>query len=190
MNHLKIIFLVTAAFVLGVSAQEHAIKPASVYQQGGVTVVSPNQPNWMLMKSSKSETVFQKRLEDEVVNANVRTFQTKVFDNDKDLLISLEALKKEELSKLNRDSIHFNYVRFKGSPCLQYDGIFKVNPAGASSLEYLNLNGYLCRLPESKDLIVQMEFSNHSNSRGFSENLSKLSAEFFEKITFPKPASD
>lgn len=190
MNHLRIISLVTAAFVFGVSAQEHAIKPASVYQQGGVTVVSPNQPNWMLMKSSKSETVFQKRLEHEVVNANVRTFQTKVFANDKERLVSLEALKNEELSKLNRDSIHFYYVRFKGSQCLQYDGIFKINVAGASRIEYLNLKGYLCPLPESKDRIVQMEFSNQSNSRGFPENLSDLSAEFFEKITFSKPASD
>jgi len=35
----------------------------------------------------------------------VKTIKTKVFDNDKELLTSLEALKLEELSKLKRERI-------------------------------------------------------------------------------------
>ena len=172
MNHLKVIALVTVVCANAVLAQEQSsINPASIYHQVGVTVVSPNQPGWVLLQSSKSETVFEKRVEGEIVNANVKTIKTKIFDNDKDLMTSLEALKKEELSKLNRDSIHFNYVRFKGSPCVQYDGIFNVDGTSAPKFEYFNIKGYLCRHPESKDLVVQMEFSNHSNVRGFSENL-------------------
>lgn len=187
MNHLRAIVLVTVSIANAVSAQERSlINPASVYHQGGVTVVSPNQPGWVLLQSSKSETVFQKRDENEIVDANVKTFKTKIFDNDKDRLINWEILKQEELSKLKRDSIHFNYVRFKGSRCLQYDGIFKVDGAAASKFEYLNLKGYLCPQPESKDLVVQIEFSNHSHLRGFSENLLSLSDEFFQKIVFSK----
>jgi hypothetical protein len=189
MNHLLAIVLVTVFCANPLLAQKQSsINPASVYHQGGVTVVSPNQPGWVLLQSSKSETVFEKRVADELLIAHVKTIKTKIFDNDKDRLISLEALKKEELDKLNRDSIHFNYVRFKGSRCVQYDGIFKVAGTAAPNFEYLNLKGYLCPQPESNDLVVQIEFSSRSNLRGFSENLVSLSDEFFEKIVFSKTA--
>ena len=189
MNHLIVMVLVIVSCANAVLAQrQSSIEPASIYHQGGVTIVSPNQPGWVLLQSSKSETVFEKRGEDEIVTANVKTIKTKI-DNDKELMISLETLKKEELSKLKRDSIHFNYVRFKGSRCVQYDGIFKVDGASTPKFEYFNLKGYLCRLPESKDLAVQIEFSNHSNLRGFSENLLSLSNEFFERILFGRYSS-
>ena len=167
MNRLIIFALVTVSCASAVLTQERSlIRPASIYRQVGVTVVSPNQSGWVLLQSSKSETVFEKRVEGEIINANVKTIKTRIFDNDKDLMTSLETLKKEELSKLNRDSIHFNYVRFKSSPCVQYDRVFTVGGAPAPNFEYFNLKGYLCRHPESKDLVVQMEFSNHSHLRG------------------------
>jgi triosephosphate isomerase len=119
----------------------------------------------------------------------VKTIRTRVFANDEELLVSLEALKVEELSKLKKDSVHFNYVRFKASPCVQYDGIF-TGDVSAPDFKYFNFRGYLCRHPESKDSVVQIEFSNHSNRRAFSKNLSDLSNEFFEKMTFSKVAGN
>src|SRR5688572_13679293 len=119
MKRLIVIVLTTVAFANALSAQEPpSIKPASIYHLSGVSVVTPNQPGWVLLQSSKSLLAFQKRVEGEVLNASVKTIKTKVFDNDEDLLASLEALKVEELSKLKKDSVHFNYVRFKASPCL------------------------------------------------------------------------
>ncbi len=189
MKYLIVIVLVAVFCANAVSVQEQSpINPASIFNQDGVTVVSPNQPGWVLLRSSKSETVFEKRDKDEILAANVKTFRTKIFDNDKDLLVSLETLKKEELSNLKRDSVHFNYVRFNGSPCVQYDGIFKLDGTSAPKFEYFNFKGYLCRHPETKDLVVQIEFSNHSNLRGFSENLFSLRDEFLEKIVFSKVA--
>jgi hypothetical protein len=191
MKYLMVIVLVAVVCANAVLAQTQSpISPASIYDQVGVTVVSPNQPGWVLLKSSKSDTVFEKRGKDEILIANVKTFRTKIFDNDLDLLTSLETLKKEELSQLKRDSVHFNYVRFKGSPCVQYDGIFKLDGASLPKSEYFNFKGYLCRHPETKDLVVQMEFSNHSNLRGFSENLFSLRDEFLEKIVFSRVASE
>lgn len=184
MNRLIIIVLVTVACANAVLAQGQAsINPASIYHLGGVTVVSPNQPGWVLLQSSESLIAFQKRVENEVVNASVKTIKTKVFDNDKDLLTSLEAFKKEELSKFKRDSVHFNYVRFKASPCVQYDGVF-TGDASAPNFEYFNFKGYLCRHPDDKVVVVQIEFSNHSNLRAFCESLVSLSNEFFEKMAF------
>lgn len=188
MKRLIVIVLVTVACANAVVAQEQAsINPASIYQLGGVTFVSPNQPGWVLLQSGKSLTTFQKRVEGQVLNASVKTIRTKVFDNDNDLLTSLEALKVEELSKLKRDSVHFNYVSFKASPCVQYDGIF-TGDASAPDLKYFNFKGYMCRHPEGKGLVVQIEFSDHSNRRAFSENMSDLSNEFFEKMAFSKVA--
>lgn len=127
MNRLIVIILTTVACANALLAQEPpSIKPASLYHLGGVTVVTPNQPGWVLLQSSKSLITFQKRVEGEVLNASVKTIRTKTVANDEDLLVSLEALKVEELSKLKKDSVHFNYVRFKASPCVQYDGIFTV----------------------------------------------------------------
>ena len=189
MNRLMVIVLTAVACANAFLAQGQApIKPASIFQLGGVTVVSPNQAGWVLLQSNESLIVFQKRVEGEVLNASVKTIRTKVFDNEKELLTSLEALKVEELSKLQRDSVHFNYVKFKATPCLQYDGIF-TGDASAPNFKYLNFKGYLCPDPESKGLVVQIEVSNHSNPRGFSESLFALSNEFFEKVAFSKVAA-
>jgi hypothetical protein len=74
MNRLIVIVLAAIVCANAVLAQERsAINPASIYHQGGVTVVSPNQPGWVLLQSSKSETVFEKRVADEIVIANVKT---------------------------------------------------------------------------------------------------------------------
>ncbi|MGQ0762693.1 MAG: hypothetical protein ACT4OT_11875 [Acidobacteriota bacterium] len=184
MNYLILILVILSFANAAIAQKQSSITPASIYHQHGVTVVSPNQPGWVLLQSSKSETVFQKRVEDEIIIANVKTFKTKIFDSDQDLLISLESLKQQELSRLKRDSVHFNYVRFKDSSCVQYDGIFKVDGASAPNFEYFNFKGYLCGHPQTKDFVVQIEFSNHSNLRGLSENLFSLRDEFFEKIVF------
>ncbi len=188
MKRLIVMFLVTAACLSAVLAQEQtSIKPASIHQLGGVTLVSPNEQGWVLLQSNKSLMAFQNRGEGQVINASVKTIRTKVFENDHDLLTSLEAVKVEELSKLKKDSVHFNYVRFKASPCVQYDGIF-TGDTSRPNFQYFNFQGYLCRHPEGNGLVVQIELSSRSNSRGLSKHLMDLSNEFFEKMTFSKVA--
>jgi hypothetical protein len=190
MKHLIIVILTALFCAAVVSAQKQSlIKPASSYNQAGVTFASPNQSEWTLLKSDKSQTVFEKCAKDEISNANVKTIKTKNFETEKDLLVGLETLKQDELSKLKMDSVHFNNIRFKGLPCVQYDGIFKLEGSSSSpKFEYFNFRGYLCSHPETKGLAIQVEFSNYSNSRGFSDNIVAVSDEFFEKITFSKAA--
>ena len=97
MKYLIVIVLVAFSCASAALTQTQSpINPASIFNQVGVTVVSPNQPGWVLLKSSKSETVFEKRDKDEVLMASVKNIRTKVFDNDKDLLVSLETLKKDD----------------------------------------------------------------------------------------------
>ena len=196
-------FVLIAVFCAGVvSAQEKAspvavsvqgksaINPASVYQQvykkDVITVVSPNQAGWSLLESNSVKTIFEKRAQEEILNASVRIFTIEIFETDEELLMSVETDKKEELEdEYKRDSIHFNYIRFKATPCLQYDGIFNFKEA-TPKFKYFNLRGYVCAHPKNKNLVIQMEFSNRSNLRGFSNDLFSLSDEFFEKTVFPK----
>ena len=180
--------LVIAMFCVNIAfaQKQTSIKPASVYKQDGITFASPNQSGWVLLKSDKLETVFEKRDKDSVSNASVKTTKTKTFETDKDRLTSFETIKQEELSDLNRDSLHFNYVRFKGSRCLQYDGIFKLDETAAPKLEYFHIKGYICPHPKSTDSAIQIETSNYSNTRDFTEDFISISDKFFEKAAFSK----
>ena len=186
MNHL-IIMIATALFCVAVSARaQTSIKPASIYDQDGITVVSPNQPGWILLKTDKSETAFEKRAESGILNASVKTIRTKTFETDKNRLAGWETLKQEEFSKLKQDHIHFNYIRFKAAQCLLYDGIFPLEKTSSNKFAHFNVKGYLCPRSKAKDSAVQIEFSNYSNTRGLTEDLYSLSDEFFEKLTFPR----
>jgi hypothetical protein len=186
MNPFRVIIAI-ALFCAVVSAQaQTSIKPASIYHQDGITVVSPNQPGWLLLKTDKSETVFEKRGAGGILNASVKIIRTKTFATEKDRLAGWEALKQEEFSKLKRDSIHFYYTRFKGAMCLQYDGIFPIEKTPSNNFAYFNLKGYLFLHPNAEDSVIQIEFSNYSNTRGLTEDLESLMDEFFEKINLPR----
>ena len=138
MKHLIAITLVAFFCVSTALAQKQtAIKPASVYKQDGITFASPNQLGWLLLKSDKLETIFEKRDKDEVSNASVKTIKIKIFETDKERLTNFEAMKKEELSKLKQDHLHFNYIKFKGAACLLYDGIFPIEKTSLSNFAYL-----------------------------------------------------
>ena len=103
-----------ALFCGAVSAQApKTIKPAKTYKQDGMTVVSPNQPGWIKLKTDKSETAFEKRIESDILAAGVKTIPTKTFETDKDRLPGWEALKNEEFSKFKQDHLHFTYMKFK-----------------------------------------------------------------------------
>ncbi len=187
MKHLIIIILIALFSAVAVSAQaQTSIKPAAIYDQNGITVVSPNQPEWTLLKTDKSETAFEKRGEDGISSAGVKIIKTKIFETDKERLAGWEAIKQEELGKLKQDHLHFNNVRFKGMPCLLYDGIFPLEKTSSNKFAHFNVKGYVCPNANNKDSAVQIEFSNYSNTRGLTEDLGSLGEEFFEKIVFPK----
>ena len=154
MNNFRVI-IAAALFGAAVSAQaQTSIKPASIYDQEGITVVAPNQPGWILLKTDKSETVFEKRDRRGIFNASVRIIRTKTFETDKDRLTGWEALKQEEFSKLKQDHLHFNYTKFKGVVCLRYDARFPLEKT-TNKFAHFNVNGYVLPLSNAKDSAVQ-----------------------------------
>lgn len=159
------------------------IKAGKVYKQSGVTISSPNQHDWQIVKSEKLETNFIKTNADGKYNALVKTMTVAVYENVKDLFENLEKLKQAEISNLDRDSLHYNRTNFKETPCLQYDGIFRNSDP---NYKEFNMSGYLCQHPLDKKIIIQFEFSNFTNTRGFTEAEIKLFKAFFDKIIFSK----
>jgi hypothetical protein len=94
-NHI-IVMIAVALFCAAVPAQaQTSIKPASIYDQDGITVVSPNQFGWALSRTNKPETVFEKRDEGGILNASVKTIRTRTFETDKDRLAGWKLLNKK-----------------------------------------------------------------------------------------------
>jgi len=181
--------MVLAAFacagIVFAQGKQTAVKPESIYRRDGLTFVSPAQPGWTLFQSSASLQELRKQSANEVLSISVKAIAMTTPDDDEKLMREFEALKVAELSKLQRDSVHFNYGRFKGRACVQYDGVFTGDIA-VPGFRYFNFSGYLCRHPEKPNAAVQVEFSSHSNVRGPSESEIEQRASFFEGLVFSK----
>jgi hypothetical protein len=157
----------------------------SGYKQAGVTVKPPSGSGWKLAKATEDETRFERSSPTEVAVARSRTLEASIFGEGGDLLARMERWKEAELSGggARRDSIHFNRIRFKRLSCLQYDGIFVVD-SGMGGSKHSNVKGYLCPLPDNAQSVVELEVSNRTAQRGFSEEFAAISDDFFDSATF------
>lgn len=70
--------------------------------------------------------------------------------------------------------------------CLHYDAFFPFETTPSNKFAYFNVRGYLIPVSNSNNSALQIEFSDYSNNKGFTEDLYSLAEEFFEKLTFPK----
>mgnify|MGYP001565544338 CR=1 FL=1 len=190
MRHFALfIFAVAFLAVVGEAQDTKPIKPATTYRLGGASIITPDQPDWVLLKSDTVQIVIEKRTKDEVMNASIKTLKVKPFASELETQQGLEAFKNEEIDKPNRDSLHYMYVRFKGLSCVQYDGNLVLDPAASpNKFKHNNFKGYLCPDPQTKGSAFQIEFSNYSNTKGFPNTFNDLSEEFFQNTKFPKPA--
>jgi hypothetical protein len=189
MRHLLVIVFAVLFCCVTASAQPaSSLRPSTPYELSGVTFVSPNEAGWAALVSNGSETTFEKRDKDANSTAGVKTLKTKVFETEKDQLVGWESLKNEALQalKLQKDSLHFNHLRFKGAMCVQYDASYPLDAATPPKFARYNVKGYLCPLLDAKDMVVQIEITNYSNTKGFSEAQLPMTEDFFENIRLPK----
>jgi len=193
---MKVRFIMTilaAVFSVGTSIGQGPglIEPGRVYQWQGLTVMSPDEPGWTLATSDGTRIVFERRNDQEILQASVSFIKTKVYETDADLFAGLEPLKEEEWKALKVDHLHFNSMGAKGGggPFLQYDAIFNLDDTVAPGFRYLNLRGRLYPHPYNKGQVVQVEFSVRSSVRGFLEDQLSLVEEFLAKAVVPKSAA-
>ena len=170
-----IAIVTTAFFCIVVSAQAQTpIKPVQTYHQDGITIVSPNQPGWTKLKTDKSETAFEKRTETDVLAAGLKMIQIKTFETEKDRLAGWEALKNEEFSKFKQDHLDFTYIKFEGVTCTHYDAFFPLEKTSSNKFAYFNVRGFVCPVSNSNNSALQIEFSDYSINRGFTEDINTL----------------
>ncbi len=183
---MKKLMLAILAQLVGLSvwaAQEPSpINPRTVFEVSGVTVVSPGEPGWQLVKQDKKEILFRKQDKDRMCLARVTITEAKSFGTVKDMLADLEAQKEEELQKTYiADHLHFNHVNTKGGLCLHYSGIVGIKDP-PSSFSHLNFEGGFCPYQGNWNTLVEIEFSERSNSRGLTEDQLSLANEFFDGV--------
>lgn len=187
MKRLAITILAELVIFSALTAQESSsIKSGSVFRMSGVTVVSPGQVGWQLVKADKKEILFRKEDKNRICLARVTIVSAKPYDTVKGLLAALEAEKEEEFKKTYEvDSLHFDHIKAKGGPCLQYSGIVGIKES-SSPFNHLNFNGWFCPYLGKWSTLVEIEFSERSNSRGLAEDLISLAKEFFDGIGLSK----
>lgn len=167
-----------------------SVRPSTLYERSGVTFASPNELGWTVLITTSSEMTFESRTKAAVSTAGIKTLKTKVFETEEDRLAGWESLKSDALQelKLPKDSIHFMYVRFKGRRCVQYDASYPLDAKTAPKFTRYNVKGYLCPLLDAKNSVVQIEITNYSNTKGFSEAIDLVAEEFFDSVRLAKPA--
>lgn len=177
-------FVVSFSFSVSGQAKAARIKAGKEYKQLGAKLASPKEADWRIVKAEPMETAFEKEAADKKFKAFVKTAKIPIYETDKELFMNLEKLKIAEVDETTRDSIHYYYAEYKSAKCVQYDGIFNAPNTG---YKYMNMNGYICRHPDDRSTIIQFEFSNFSNDRGYLKPEAELSKSFFEGVQFVKP---
>ena len=168
-------------------APEEKPAPSPGTRQLGVAVSCPTQPGWKLVKSDERETRFERASAVDPTVASSRTLAGTTFGGGDDLLARLEAWKQSQLATtpgLKQDSLHFDRVKFKGLTCLRYDGSFEDVSEPRRQFSRFNFKGYLCPLGDTERSVVELEVSNRSTQKGFSDEMIRSSDEFFEAAVF------
>ena len=190
---LRVIDAVPAIFLIlvcifFVSAQS-AIEPGEHFKLNGVRLASPDQNGWHISKSDKLEIIFDFSGDGKTSRAFAKVGPSNALTGSGKFFEEFEVLKTSELENLEnlkRDSLHFNKTSFNEVVCMQYDSSLKNLAAAPRTFEYYNVYGYSCPHPLAKDRFVQLEFSNRSNTKGFSEADIKLFKRYFDSIRFTK----
>lgn len=167
------------------------ITPKSGYTQVGAIVYSPTETGWYLIQSNNFGVVFGKQYgaADETAVANTGVFKVDGIEMDKDFFdfIADQRERQDDKKRFKILGIDNERVYFKGVSCLKYRGLsedHKNNGIDSTDFQYLKTAGYVCRHPLNKVTAFQMEISQRSKEKAFSEGLLAVGEEFFKNIQF------
>ncbi len=158
--------------------------PERIYTLTNVTGKAPADSRWVLVQSTETEVMFQKELPASSTTLSAKVVPIGSFQNEREFLTATEAQQAKELSTLQRLSIHFNYTRFRGAPCVQFDGMFIDSLAKSRDREIITLRGLLCRHPVDTLRMVRLEIAQRSGFRGFPDSTLSAAENFVEAVQF------
>ena len=154
------------------------------YTLTSVTGKAPTDSRWVLILSSESQVVFQEELPTSSTTLTAKSVPIGSFGNDHEFLTATEAQLVKELSTFRRLSIHFNYTRRRGAPCVQYDGIFMDSLAKSPDREIITMQGLLYRNPGDTLRTLRLEIAQRSSFRGFPDSTLAVAEAFFDAVQF------
>jgi hypothetical protein len=154
------------------------------YTLTSVTGKAPTDSRWVLIQSSETQVVFREELPTSSTTLTAKSVPIGSFQNEHEFLTATEAQQVKELSTFQRLSIHFNYARFRGAPCVQYDGIFMDSLAKSREREIITLRGLLCRHPDDPLRMLRLEIAQRSAFRGIPDSTLSVAETFFDAVQF------
>ena len=158
-------------------------------QHLGAIVEPPSALGWNHAQTSEYGVVYKKSFPDENETAmlNTYTFGVGEFRSDEAFF---EAIKRGRAANNDRTrfrqlAINYKNVKYKGVPCIQYQGISEDH--GASGLDvgqfsYFQNYGFICRTKLNNWTAILMELSHRSPTKKMPEVLHDEAEDFFDAI--------
>lgn len=162
--------------------------PERKYTLTNITVKAPADSRWVLTQSSDTEVVFQEELPASSLTLTAKIVPIVSFQNDREFLTATEAQQVKELDTFQRDSHHFDYMSFKGSPCVQCNAILRDSLAKSPDREIITLRRLTFRHPGDTLRAMILEINQRSGFRGIPDSTLSIAEDFFHSVQFTRQA--
>lgn len=188
---LKIIILVSSLFLASCVAVAPFINPNSPINIYGVTAVSPQNGNWVVMAASgyQASLASQGSSKNESLVVNVSIFQLPALDTEQKFLehIVNSRASTPNTGRFENKEYTENLSSLNGAVCVKYHSIAKDTNAkiqGGMASMLLESIGYNCQHPLNSTVGVNAEYSSRYFAGIKNQTLENDSAEFFKNIKF------
>ena len=160
------------------------------FQLIGATVVAPDGPEWITLKSNSRFVAFGKTgdLLGETDILSVAFVPVDASLSDSAFLAQASTTKAPENrpSRFQDATVSIREVAFKEAQCIRFEGSSLNTTARIETVSdvYESRAGYTCRHPLRKDVVVEFTLTSRSGSRGHSTEKLEFAESFFASIAF------
>lgn len=162
----------------------HAATPVDSVALDGLVVTVPFGSEWRRIENTPQRAVIERIADGQRTTLSFSAQPMAPLPEDQAFLRFAEDQQTRALSKLEKVSVHYNWTKKDGTPCLAYDGIFQDKVAHVSP--FLSFRGELCRHPGSAGKMIRVELAQRSTTResAYKIDLSGLAEEVFGAVRF------
>ncbi len=164
------------------------IAPKSSYKLEQVTLVSPSEPGWSVMKHDLHSLILantpSKKNETTLISANI--YKVGTFKTTRLFLQHLanERVLQDDSKRFKILKVENQYVQFKGLLCLKYATLSEDHGSqgiDSKRFKYFSTSGYLCRYP-LEYLAFQIEISQRSDQMQIQPDSLKTAEQLFSEV--------
>ena len=185
-----LIFVLMTIGLMNCAAAPSETEPPAGFQLIGATVVAPDGPEWIDLKSNSRFVAFGKTgdLLGETDILSVAIVPVDASLSDSAFLAQARTAKSPEdrPSRFQDATISIREFVFNGAQCIRFEGSSYNTTARIETVRevFESRAGYTCRHPLRNDVVVEFALTSRSGSRGQSAEQLDLAESFFESIVF------